>query len=432
MILYNILIILFLTGLNGLLAMSEIAILSSRRGLLEQMAAGGNRGAKAALGLLEEPSRFLSTVQIGITLVGIFAGAFSGATIGKHLAVLLNRIPGIPPHGEALGIGITVVAITYLSLVIGELVPKRIALTRPEGIAAFMAGPMKGLSILAAPMVWALHISTETMLRLLQLSELRRAPVTEDEVKTMIAEGTQAGVFVPQEQEMIEGVLRLADRPLRVIMTPRSEIVWVDITADRDAVLTVVDSHRISRLLVCNESLDHPVGAVHVRDLLPEVFREGALDLNRIMTPLLVVSERASALTLLSLFKREQLHMGVVVDEHGSTEGIVTPTDLLESIAGDLPERGEDDTPRLVQREDGSWLVDGTLPTDDVAATTGVDLGPEVKTMAGFILHHLESIPDPGVNFRYGNARFEILDMDGNRVDKILMEIFDPAPEEDP
>ena len=422
MLYLEILAVVLLTLLNGVLAMSELAVVSSRRSRLEVLANQGNHGARAALRLIDSPSHFLSTVQIGITLVGIVAGAISGATLGQRLGSWLDSFPAIAPYGNAAGIAVTVVGITYLSLIVGELVPKRVALAQPERIASLVARPMRWLSLAAAPAVWVLHISTENGLRALGLSGVREAAVTEDEVKSLIAEGTRAGVFVPQEKEMIEGVLRLADRPVRVIMTPRSEIVWVDAVSDRGAILEMVESHRFSRLLVCDGTVDHPVGVVHTKDLLPEALRRGELSLAAVMVPSLYVPDGTPVLRLLSQFKKEKVHIAVVVDEYGAVEGLVTLTDVIEAIAGDLPERGEEIEVRIVRRDDGSWLVDGTAPTDEVEAVTGIDFGREVRMLAGFVLDHLGRIPKPGMSFHYGNARFEVVDMDGNRIDMVLIE----------
>ncbi len=423
MLYIEMLAIVLLTLINGLLAMSELAVVSSRKSRLEQMTKQGNRGALAALRLIDDPSRFLSTVQIGITLVGIFAGAFSGATLGQRLGGWLNSFSAVSPHGAVIGIGVTIVGITYLSLILGELVPKRIALTQPERVASLLAGPMRGLSLVAAPAVWVLHVSTEAVLRIFGLLGARETTVTEDEVKSLIAEGTQSGVFVPEEKEMIEGVLRLADRPVRVIMTPRSKIVWVDAKSDRTAILDTVESHRFSRLLVCEGTMDQPVGFVHVKDLLPEALRCADIGLTTLMAPLLYIPDHTTVLRLLNQFKKEKLHFAVVVDEYGTMEGLVTLTDVIEAVAGDLPERGENAETQIVQRDDGSWLVDGTFPTDELEIVTGIGMGTDVKSVAGFVLDHLGQIPEPGASFIYENARFEVVDMDGNRIDKVLIEM---------
>ncbi|RJQ62472.1 MAG: HlyC/CorC family transporter [Desulfobacteraceae bacterium] len=422
MLYFEMLAIILLILLNGFLAMSELAVVSSRKSRLEHLANRGSHGARAALRLIDDPSRFLSTVQIGITLVGIIAGAFSGVTLGQRLGGWLNTFPAISPHGNAIGIGITVLGITYLSLILGELVPKRVALAQPERIASLAARPMRGLSLIAAPVVWVLHVSSDRVLHALGASGARETSVTEDEVKSLIAEGTQAGVFVPQEKEMIEGVLRLADRPVRVIMTPRSRIVWIDAKSDRSTILDLIHSHRFSRLLVCNGTVDHPVGFVHTKDLLPEALRCADIALANLITPLLYVPEGTPVLRLLNRFKKEKVHIAVVVNEYGTTEGLVTLTDVIEAIAGELPERGEEE-PRIVQRDDRSWLVDGTVPTDEVEAITGIRMGDDVEMVAGFVLDNLRRIPEVGASFTHGDLRFEVVDMDGNRIDKVLIEI---------
>jgi putative hemolysin len=432
MLYLELLIVIFLIVTNGLLAMSELAVVSSRKSRLEHLANQGSRGARAAVRLFDDPSRFLSTVQIGITLVGIIAGAFSGATLGQRLGTWLNTFLSISPYGNSVGIGITVVGITYLSLIIGELVPKRIALTHPERVASLVAGPMHGLSLVAAPAVWVLHVSTERFLRLLGLAGARETTVTEDEVKSLIAEGTQAGIFVPQEQEMIEGVLRLADRSVRLIMTPRTRIVWVDVQSDRNTIIDMVRSHRFSRLLVCDGTVDHPVGSIHTKNLLPEALSREEVTLSELVTPLLYVPDRTTVLKLLNRFKKEKVYLAVVVDEYGTIEGLVTITDVIEAIAGDLPEQGEDDEPQIVQRDDGSWLVDGTVPTDEVETLTGIYMGENVEMLAGFVLDHLGQIPKAGAGFLHGNARFEVVDMDGNRIDKVLIEVSPKSDKETP
>jgi len=423
MIYLEIFAIILLTLLNGLLAMSELAIVSSRKSRLENLANQGSKGARAALQLIGDPSRFLSTVQIGITLIGIIAGAFSGATLGIRLGIWLDTYPLISPYGNVLGIGITVVCITYLSVIIGELVPKRIAFAQPEQIASIVARPMQGLSVLFSPAVWLLYVSTEGILRVLGLSADRETIVTEAEVKSLITEGIKTGVFIQQEKEMIDGVLRLADRPVRIIMTPRSKIIWADSKADRNTILNIVESNHLSRLFICDGTLDQPVGVVNTKDLLPEAMRCTDIKLADLITPLLYIPDRTPILTLLNRFKKEKVHIAAVIDEYGITKGLVTLTDVIEGITGDLPEQGENIEPRIVKITDGSWLVDGMLPTDELETVTGINTGKNVKMLAGFLLEYLGHIPEVGESFDYGNVRFEVVDMDGNRIDKVLIQI---------
>jgi putative hemolysin len=421
MIYTELLAILLLIVLNGLLAMSELAIVSSRRSRLESMAADGNRGARAAIALVDDPGRFLSTVQIGITLVGIIAGAFGGATLGQRLGDWLDGYAWIAPHGTSVGFGVTVAILTYLSVIAGELVPKRVALVDPERVAAMVARPMRALSGIAAPVVWALHASTEAALKLLGLAGPRESTVTEDEVKSLIAEGTLAGIFVQQEKEMIDGVLGLDDRTVRVIMTPRARIVWLDVNAGRGAIVDLVQAHRFSRLLVCDGSVDRPLGFIHTKNLLAEIVKPTELRIPELVTPLMYIPDMTTILKLLNRFRNEKVHLAVVVDEYGTTAGLVTLTDVIEAIAGDLPERGDASEPGMVRRDDGSWLVDGATPTDSVAAMLAIDLGDEVQLLAGFVLEHLGRIPRTGESFMHGGTRFEIVDMDGNRIDKVLI-----------
>lgn len=425
MLYLEILVVLLLILTNGLLAMSELAIVSSRRSRLERMARLGNSGARTALLLIDDPSRFLSTVQIGITLVGILAGAVSGATFADKLGDWFETFPSIPPHGDTIAIGLVVVVITYISLIVGELVPKRIALANPERIASLVAKWMKLLSRVAAPAVWLLKLSTDAILRFMKLSEARGEIVTEDEVKSLIAEGVRAGIFAPQEREMIDSVLRLADRPVRVIMTPRSKVVWVDAGADCETLKRVVEASRFSRLLVCDDSIDHAVGVVHTKDLLPLALRNEPIALQSLMVPALVVPDRISVLKLIDRFRIEGVHMAVVVDEYGVTEGVATLTDLLESIAGELPESGETAKLLIVQRDDGSWLVDGTLPIDefeDHVGLRGLREHGDFHVVAGFVLHQFGHLPAVGESFLYQDVRFEVVNVDGRRIDKVLVQ----------
>ncbi len=426
------LIVLALIVLNGVLAMSELAIVSSRKSRLEAMAEAGSRGARIAVRLIEDPSSFLSTVQIGITLVGIFAGAFGGATLAAPLGVMLDSVPWIAPNGEAIAFVLVVVVITYLSLVVGELVPKRIALANPERTAALVAPPMQVLSRVAAPAVWLLRHSTDAVLRLLRLGGSREETITEDEVKALIAEGTRAGVFAPQEREMIDGVLRLADRSVRAVMTPRVDVTWIDVNASREDLVSLVEAHRHRRILVCDGSIDQAVGCIDMADVLATVLRGGEISIRGIMQKPLVVSESLGVLRLVDTFRREGMHYAVVVDEYGMTEGIVTAMDILEGIAGALPERGEEDDPNIVSRPDGTMLVDGMMPVDVFESAVGLRniVGEgDFETVAGLVLQHLGRIPEVGDKVDVAGMTIEVVDMDGRRIDKLLVT---PPPELQP
>ncbi|WP_207460283.1 hemolysin family protein [Azospirillum sp. SYSU D00513] len=430
---FEIAIVFALMLLNGVFAMSELAVVSSRRARLQQMAEQGSAGARTALRMVEDPSRFLSTVQIGITMVGVVAGAFGGATLGDRLGAWLEEIPALAGYGRGIGVGSVLVAITYLSIVLGELIPKRIALKDPERIAAAVARPMRALSRIAAPFVWLLGISTDALLRLLGLHGEREATVTEEEVRSMITEGTEAGVFAPEEKKMIDGVLRLADRSVRSIMTPRPDVIWLDANDSQDALLEEIKEGAHSRYPACRGELDELLGVVHTRDLLGLAFQGKPLDLAASATKPLVVHDGTPILKLLELMKRSGMHMAVVVDEYGSIEGVVTITDILETIAGDLPEVGEEPESAAVRREDGSWLIEGWMPVDefeDTVGIKGVKNSGDFHTVAGYVLNCIGHIPTAGETFERDGIRYEVVDMDGRRIDKVLVMPVPAAAEE--
>lgn len=422
----ELLVILGLTVVNGLLAMAELAVVSARRVRLREAARQGSHGAAVALHLIAHPGRFLSTVQIGITLVGVLAGAFGGATLAGRLGAWLDR--WLAPHGDTVAIGVVVLAISYLSLVVGELVPKRLALGHPERMAALVAPAMDRLSRLAAPAVWLLDLSSGVLLRLLGPPE-RRPAVTESEVRALIAEGTRLGVFVPRERDMIEGVLRLADRTVRALMTPRPEVAWLDLHADREVIAATLRRARFSRFPVCDGAVDHAIGIVHTKDLVRLLLDGDPIDLGRCMAQPLVVLEQTPALGLLERFRAERIHMAIVVDELGDLRGVATPTDLLEAIAGDLPELGEPAAPALIPLAGGGWLVDGSLAIDEFADRTGLGSlgGDGYTTVAGFVLHRLGHLPAAGESFVHAGARFEIVALDGRRIDKVAVRPAPPA-----
>ncbi len=421
---WDALIVLMLILLNGLLAMSEMAIVSSRRARLEHLAARGNRGAKAALQLIAHPARFLATVQVGITLIGIVAGAFGGAALAEPLGGWLNGFATVAPNGEAIAIAVVVALITYLSLVIGELVPKRISLRAPERVAVNIARPMLLLSRVAAPAVWLLGSSTDMILRLLGIRGGREETVTEEEIRALITEGTRAGVFAPQEQKMIEGVLRLADRTARATMTPRASVVWLDVTDPPELLRDKIRSADHSRLLVCRGELDELIGVVSTRDLLDRALAGEALDLEKTAVKPLIVHESLPVLRRLDMLRTSPVNLAAVVDEYGSVEGVVSPTDILRAIAGAVPERGEAVDSDAVQRDDGSWLIDGMMPIDefeDRLGLHGLKETGEFDTIAGFALWQLGRLPKAGDKVDWRGWRFEIVDMDGRRIDKLLV-----------
>jgi putative hemolysin len=424
MLAVEIAIIVLLTVLNGAFAMSELAVVSSRRARLQIMADDGNAGARTALKLINDPSRFLSTVQIGITLVGVGAGAFGGATLGARFGTWLDTIPFLGGYGGMIGYGTVIIAITYLSIVLGELIPKRIALRNPERTASFVARPMHLLSKSVAPFVWLLGASTDALLRLLGLHGKREATITEEEVRSMITEGTRAGVFAPEEKEMIDGVLRLADRTVRAILTPRPEVVWLNSDDPVDALLDKIRSAGHSRYPVCRGQLEEVVGIVHTRDLLDDAVRGKPFDLAARAVKPLVVHDGTPVLKLLDLMKSSGQHFAIVVDEYGIVEGVVSITDIMETIAGDLPEAGEAAEVAAVRRDDGSWLVEGWMLVDefeDTVGLRGVRGAGNFHTVAGFVLNALGHVPTAGEAFEHSGFRLEVIDMDGRRIDKILV-----------
>jgi putative hemolysin len=424
MLAWELIVVVLLILLNGFFAMSELAVVSARRARLQQMADEGHRGARAAVRLVEDPSKFLSTVQVGITLIGILAGAYGGATFAGYLAVELREFPPIEPYADGISIAVVVVSITYLSLIIGELVPKRIALVNAERIAAMVARPMGIVATMGAPLVWLLGVSTNLVLRLLRLDKVKQAEVTEEEVKSMIAEGARTGVFDPAEREMLEGVLRLADRSVRTIMTPRPDVVWLDIDDTPEAIRREITASGRSRFPVSRGDLDEIVGIVHSKDLLDLLLTGKPLDLQACLHKPLIIHDGTPVLRVLELFKQAGLHVAIVVDEYGSIEGIATVTDILETIAGDFPDEGEEDDVGAIKREDGSWLVDGMLPIDEVEHRLGLRglLGDrDFHTLAGFVLAELGHVPRAGEHFVWQGSRFEVMDMDGRRVDKVLI-----------
>jgi putative hemolysin len=420
---WDLLVVACLILLNGFFAMSELAIVSSRRARLEQMAESGVRGARTALALIDEPTRFLSTVQVGITLVGVFAGAYSGATFARPLGEAMAGALGRYAYPAA--VAIVVAGITYLSLVVGELVPKRIALNDPERLAARVSRIMKALSVAGAPVVWLLRISTEAVIKLLRVPEKPESTVTEEEVKSLIAEGTRAGVFHAAERDMIDGVLRLADRSVRSVMTPRIEVVWVDLDDPVETIRSEIADSGHSRFPAGRKGLDEFDGIVHTKDLLDQLSRTGGFDIAAAIRQPLVVHEGTPVLKLLEMFRENPVHMAIVVDEYGVVEGIVTPTDILVAIAGELPEDAADlEENAAVRREDGSWLMDGMIGIDEaerLLGRKGMRGEEDFETLAGFVLARLGQIPQTGDHFAFDGLRFEIVDMDGRRIDRILV-----------
>jgi putative hemolysin len=425
-LMFEALVIFLLIILNGVFAMSEMAVVSARKSLLQQWAEAGDAKARTALELANAPNQFLSTIQIGITLIGILAGAFGGATIARDFSAWLDDVPLLAPYSRALSLAIVVTITTYLSLIVGELVPKRMALNNPERLAAALASPMRALSRVAYPVVHLLGRSTEFVLRMLGMKPSTESPVTEEEIRALIEEGARAGTLEEAEREMVERVFRLGDRRIGAVMTPRPEIIWLDRNAPPEAIRGTITRSAHSRFLVAQGSLDNVLGVVHAKDLLVHSLGEQAVDLTTTLQQPLYVPESMRAVKVLELFKQSGTHIALAIDEYGGIQGLVTPNDILESIVGDLPTAGEVAEPLALQREDGSWLLDGMLPVDEFKAL--FHLGPlpgeeqaVYHTVAGFVIMQLGRIPTAADCFEWEGLRIEVVDMDGNRVDKVLV-----------
>ncbi len=419
MLIVELAIVVALVALNGFLAMSELALVSARRPLLEQRARDGSQGAAAALSLTREPGRMLSAVQIGITLVGIIAGAFSGVTIAERLDSWLEAQGMATRVAEPLAFVLVISFITFFSVVLGELVPKQIGLRNAEAVAVVVARPMQLLATVAAPLVALLDWSSRITLRLLGQSRGGEPSVTDEEIETMIEEAERSGLVSSEERSMLAGVMRMADRPARAIMTPRTEVEWLDLQAADDTLLRTVRESSYSRLPACNGSVDEIVGAVAVREALQAERTGGAAAVRALVQAVPVVSERLSGVEVIEQVRKSPLSLVVVVDEHGSLLGLVTKGDILNAIVTDID---EDDRPRVHEREDGSLLVDGAFPIDELGQRLGVRLpAHDYHTVAGFVLQRMRRLPAIGEAFVFGNWRFEIVDVDGRRVDKILV-----------
>jgi putative hemolysin len=425
-IILEILILLILILLNGLFSMSEFAVVSSRKSRLQELAEDGNKRARTALELAEQPDRFLATIQIGITLIGTLAGAVGGATLAHRLAALLAAAPLIAPYAEPIAFTLVVLVLTFLTLVFGELVPKQLALHSAERLALALSETMRGLSNLASPLVRLLTGSSNFIIRMIGLQPSVEPPVTEDEIKVLIEQGRQAGVFEMAEQEMVEGVFRLGEQRVGALMTPRPDVDWLDLDEPPDVLHDqILNSHR-TRFPVAQGDLDNVLGILHTKDLLAHGFSCVPEELRKLIRPPLFIPESAEALQALEQFKEARVHFAIVTDEFGGVAGLITSTDILEAIVGELPARGEPDEPEAVRREDGTWLMGGALSIEEmedhleVDELVGEEEGP-FQTVGGFVMTHLGEVPRPGDRFEWGGFRFEVLDMDGRRVDKVLV-----------
>ena len=425
MLLIAIVVVLLLIVLNGLFAMTELAVVSSRKSRLQARAERGDKGARKALKLSEEPTQFLSSVQVGITLIGILAGAYGQAAIAGEINAFLEvRFPAAAAWSDFVATGLVVVCITYVSVIVGELVPKRIALIFPEAVASKMAGPISTVAVVLKPFVMLLTISTSGMLKALGIKDKDGTDVTQEEVETILAEGTSAGLIEPEEQLMIEEILRLGDRPIRVAMTPRPEVFWVALDDTEAQLRDEVRNCPYSRIVVARDSdVDNPIGVVHKKDLLDSLLDNGEFNIEKLVAEPAFIPQSTSVLKALEILKGSKVHMAFVVDEYGAFEGVVTATDLLEMIAGDFDEgHDEEEGGYIRQREDGSWLVDGQADIEELADELGEDFGEMegFHTVAGLVLHQLSRVPDEGEILQLGRFEVEIIDMDDRRIDKLL------------
>ena len=420
----DLILILALIALNGLLSMSELAIVSAREARLKAMAKAGSRGARWALDLAAEPGRFLSTVQIGITLIGILAGAYSGASLGKPVGQRLAFLGLDPEMAQTVGFAIVIVVTTFASLVVGELVPKQFALRNPEGIAAIVARPMGWLSKLTAPFVWLLDQTSAAIFRLVGLNRENKNVVTAEELHLVVAEAQTAGVLEESERAIISGIVRLADRPVREVMTPRTEIDWIDIGCTPDQIRNALAETTHSRIPVADGSVDNIIGVVATRDMLTSLLDGQQIDLRVLTRNAPIIPDLMDAMDALAVLRSAEVPLALVHDEYGHLDGIVTPGSILSALAGAFAhdiEEGEE--PPCVERDDGSWLVSGSASADLLGDRIGVNMPDErdYSTVAGFALSVLRQIPETGDIFKFDGYRFEVVDMDGRKIDKLLV-----------
>jgi putative hemolysin len=419
----EIIIILALLILNGLFAMCEIALVSSRKSKLEQSAKQGSKGAKTALDLLKEPEKFLSTVQIGITLVGIIAGAYGGEAFTKNLQPYVEQVAWLKPYAEEVAFALIVAVITYFSLIIGELVPKSIALNNPEGITITFAPFMRGLAIVTYPFVVFLSLSTKLFLKLFMIKQRNDPPVTEDELKYMIETGSQHGIIEKQESDIMHSVFKFGDRRADNVMTQRRDITWLNINQSKEEILANIFQSTYTKFPVCDESLDKIIGVVSIRDILMYA-NNNSFNLKEHLIDPIFFPQGTPALKILDTFRKKKVHIGFVVNEYGGIEGMITLHDLVENLIGDFPEIGDNDEVQIIKRDDGSFLIDGELKLEELKKELKIEKLPNENsyaTLAGFIIYQIHVIPKVGDSFVFKNYKFEVMDMDGNRIDKVLI-----------
>ena len=420
------LVIVLLIIANGFFVVSEMAIVSARKSRLQQLANEGSTGAKIALNLSNQPNQFLPTTQLGMTLIGILVGAFGGVALAGPLALRLKEIPTISSYSEFISFGVVVLGIAYLTLILGELVPKRVALSNPEKIASALASYLGLLTRISSPFVFALGASTDIAIWILGIKPSTESSLDEEEIKILIDQSTEAGVIEKAEQDIMERVFRLGDKRAGSLMTSRSEIVWLDIDDTPVVIQEKIAGQRYSLFPVCKGDIDTILGVVHAKDLLSCHLIDKQVNLKEALLPPLVVPDSMKALNVLERFKQTGIHLALVLDEYGSVQGLITLADLLEALVGDIPHIDELKEPDTISREDGSWLIDGMLPIDDFKELFDIERLPKEEnvlyhTIGGFVMMHLERVPLPGDHFEWGGLRFEVVDMDDNRVDKLLV-----------
>ena len=432
---FEIFVILLLVLANGVFAMSEISVVAARKVRLQQRAEEGDARARAALELAINPAQFLSTVQVGITLIGILAGAYGGATIAEPLAAFIAQFPQLARYAEGIALAIVVAGITLLSLILGELVPKNIGLQYPETVASWVARPMQLLSRIGGPILKAITGATSLTMRAFGFKAMAEAGLTEDEIRAVISEGAETGALEPAEESIVQRVFQLGDQRVVAIMTPRVDIEWVDVDITPEELREFLSSHSHTEFVVCNETLDNVIGTVRAAELLPAILKGGRLDLRSLVRDPLFVPDSMPAFKLLEAFRAKHRHLAIVMDEFGAVEGLVTVGDLLEGLVGAIPADASEAGGFFVARSDGSWLVDGSAPVEEVTQKFNLQI-PESETgayhtMAGLVMARLGRVPRTADAFEWSGLRFEVVDMDERRVDKVLVTRV-PSPQSPP
>jgi putative hemolysin len=415
------LIILVLILINGFFAMSEISVVSARKSRLEAQSKSGHAGARKALELSASPSRFLSTVQVGITLIGILTGMFGGESFSKDLESLVVQVPLLAPYSGPISVTVVIILITYFSIVLGELVPKKIGLTMPENIAAFVSRPMFTISRIASPFIWLLSKSTEVLIKLFGIKKTDENHVTEEEIKAIVQEGAEAGSIEEIEQDLVTNILHLSDRTVSSLMTPRHQLLWIDSQKPFEAQLGKLLDEDLSYFPVCNGNLDDMLGIFHLRDYSKAILKDNVFQLADWLKKPLFLPEQMKAYKCLETFQKTKNHFGVIVDEYGSVEGVITLNDVLDAMVGDIIIEELTDG-NIIIREDGSYLVNGSTHLDELMEKLGrTNNETDFNTVAGLILHHASHIPQAGFSFKWNGYKIEVIDMDGHKVDKVLI-----------